>query len=88
MYYNRINELVIRKWIVNREYLTIWSLLLSNYKVKTIGEQILKCGISVQEIKGFFKIEGEIAKDFLEYLMSKDKYKFKLALYNCGLQHR
>lgn len=56
MYYNRINELVIRKWITNREYLTIWSLLLCNYKVKTIGEQLLKCGISVEEMRGFFNI--------------------------------
>ena len=46
VFYNRINEFVIKQWIVDRDYSTIWSLLLCNYKVKTICDQLTRCGIS------------------------------------------
>lgn len=62
--------------------------MLSNFKVKTIAEQLLKCGISVGELTCFFKVDEVILKDFLEYLISKDKYKFRLALFMCGLADR
>lgn len=65
IYCSRINELVIRKWIISRQFLNIWSLLLCNFKVKTIAEQFLKCGISVDELAGFFKVDEMIVKEFL-----------------------
>jgi hypothetical protein len=46
--YGKINEMVMRRLIVNREYLLVWSLLLGNFKVKTIFDNILKCGMNTQ----------------------------------------
>jgi hypothetical protein len=88
IYCSRINELVIRKWVASREFLKLWSLLLCNFKIKTIAEQFLKCGISVGELTSFFRVEDGIVKEFLEYLITKDKHKFKLSLFTCGLAHR
>jgi hypothetical protein len=46
VYFGRINELQVKKWIANREYLLVWSLLLCNFKGKTTLDQMLKSSLS------------------------------------------
>ena len=67
--------------MINREYFTIWLLLLGNFKIKTIFDNMIRCGISVEELGCFFDIGEKIMRDFIEYLVSRDRCKFRLALW-------
>ena len=62
--YGKINELLMRKWITEREYLTLWCLLIGNFKVKAIFDLMLKCGMKIQELKCFFDIDEGIIKEY------------------------
>jgi len=56
-------------------------MLLCGYKVKTICEHLLRCNLEQSELLTLFKVYPMVVKHFVEYLATKDKYKFRLQLY-------
>lgn len=57
-------------------------MLLCGYKVKTICEHLVRCNVEESELLKLFKVEPIVVKHFVEYLATKDKYKFRLQLYH------
>lgn len=66
---------------MNREYLLLWCVLLCNYKVKSIFEQMIRSDIKAIEMKVFIFVESNIVKEYMEYCVTKDRYKFRMALW-------
>ena len=82
IYFGKINENVMKRWVANRDYLIIWSLLLGNFKIKHICDNMIKCGINSAELKSFFNVDEKLIKDFIEFLLTKDRCKFRMALWD------
>ena len=88
IWYNRLNDLILKRWIRNRQYLKLWSQLFCGKKVKAISDNFLKSDLSGEEMGCFFEVEPPLIKVFVEYLVSKDKHKFRLALWEAEQPHR
>lgn len=80
--------MILRKWIVNRQYLLIHCLILCNLKVKNLCEQLIRLVSDNNELQAIFvKVDAAIVREYVEYLATKDKFKFRLALFEAECQH-
>lgn len=84
----RINEAMVYGWIIRRDFILLWSMLLCNYKVKLICEQILRSGIPSSELTAFIPVEEVLVREFIEFLAGKERYRLRLALWELNLQER